>query len=201
MMAPSPESSKPSDTVPDLAKTEVLIEALPYFQRYAGRTFVVKYGGHAMGEPQAARDFAEDIVLLKAVGINPVVVHGGGPHPRRRRRRPDGGRRAGARTTRPRGDHGDGRRAPGRLHARRVEQVLRAPRNPVKRSTVAAGGELVADLRCVHGHGEAEARRGELRRRADHGGRPALFPHKELLAQPLFDVIGRVDVHQSVVYS
>lgn len=63
----------------ELAKAEVLIEALPYFQRYAGRTFVVKYGGHAMGNPQAARDFAEDIVLLKAVGINPVVVHGGGP--------------------------------------------------------------------------------------------------------------------------
>ena len=62
-----------------LAKAEVLIEALPYFQRYAGRTFVVKYGGHAMGEPEAARDFAEDIVLLRAVGINPVVVHGGGP--------------------------------------------------------------------------------------------------------------------------
>ncbi len=78
-MAASPTSSKGSAEVPDLAKTEVLIEALPYFQRYAGRTFVVKYGGHAMGEPQAARDFAEDIVLLKAVGINPVVVHGGGP--------------------------------------------------------------------------------------------------------------------------
>ena len=62
-----------------LAKAEVLIEALPYFQRYAGRTFVVKYGGHAMGDPEAARDFAEDIVLLRAVGINPVVVHGGGP--------------------------------------------------------------------------------------------------------------------------
>ncbi|GGD85719.1 acetylglutamate kinase [Tsuneonella deserti] len=62
-----------------LAKAEVLIEALPYLQRYAGCTFVVKYGGHAMGDPAAARDFAEDIVLLKAVGINPVVVHGGGP--------------------------------------------------------------------------------------------------------------------------
>lgn len=72
------QSSKPSAT-PDLSKAEVLIEALPYFQRYAGRTFVVKYGGHAMGNKQAARDFAEDIVLLKAVGINPVVVHGGGP--------------------------------------------------------------------------------------------------------------------------
>ena len=69
----------PSGPIPDLSKAEVLIEALPYFQRYAGRTFVVKYGGHAMGDPDAARDFAEDIVLLKAVGINPVVVHGGGP--------------------------------------------------------------------------------------------------------------------------
>jgi len=62
-----------------LAKAETLIEALPYFQRYAGRSFVVKYGGHAMGDPAAAEDFAQDIVLLKAVGINPVVVHGGGP--------------------------------------------------------------------------------------------------------------------------
>ena len=67
------------DTQAMLAKAEVLIEALPYLQRYAGRTFVVKYGGHAMGDPGAARDFAEDIVLLKAVGINPVVVNGGGP--------------------------------------------------------------------------------------------------------------------------
>ncbi|AXJ95129.1 MULTISPECIES: acetylglutamate kinase [unclassified Sphingomonas] len=62
-----------------LAKAETLTEALPYLQRYAGKTFVVKYGGHAMGDPELARDFAEDVVLLKAVGINPVVVHGGGP--------------------------------------------------------------------------------------------------------------------------
>lgn len=62
-----------------LAKAETLTEALPYMQRYAGQTFVVKYGGHAMGDPVAARSFADDIVLLKAVGINPVVVHGGGP--------------------------------------------------------------------------------------------------------------------------
>ena len=62
-----------------LAKAETLVDALPYMQRYAGRTFVVKYGGHAMGDPELAHDFAEDIVLLKAVGINPVVVHGGGP--------------------------------------------------------------------------------------------------------------------------
>ncbi len=71
-----------TDHTPDpalLAKAETLTEALPYLQRYAGKTFVVKYGGHAMGDPELQRDFAEDMVLLKAVGINPVVVHGGGP--------------------------------------------------------------------------------------------------------------------------
>lgn len=71
-----------TDHSPDaglLAKAETLTEALPYLQRYAGKTFVVKYGGHAMGDPERQRDFAEDMVLLKAVGINPVVVHGGGP--------------------------------------------------------------------------------------------------------------------------
>ncbi len=62
-----------------LTKAETLTEALPYLQRYAGKTFVVKYGGHAMGDAALAQQFAEDIVLLKAVGINPVVVHGGGP--------------------------------------------------------------------------------------------------------------------------
>ncbi|KLE34124.1 acetylglutamate kinase [Aurantiacibacter luteus] len=68
-----------SDDPRMLAKAETLIDALPYLQRYAGRSFVVKYGGHAMGDPELAQDFAEDVVLLKAVGINPVVVHGGGP--------------------------------------------------------------------------------------------------------------------------
>ena len=71
-----------TDHIPNpalLAKAETLTEALPYLQRYAGATFVIKYGGHAMGDPELARDFAEDVVLLKAVGINPVVVHGGGP--------------------------------------------------------------------------------------------------------------------------
>jgi len=69
----------PAHQVAMLAKAETLIEALPYLQRYAGKTFVVKYGGHAMGDPELALDFAQDVVLLKAVGINPVVVHGGGP--------------------------------------------------------------------------------------------------------------------------
>ncbi len=71
-----------TDHAPDpamLAKAETLTEALPYLQRYAGATFVVKYGGHAMGDPELQRQFANDMVLLKAVGINPIVVHGGGP--------------------------------------------------------------------------------------------------------------------------
>ncbi|WP_299308515.1 acetylglutamate kinase [uncultured Croceicoccus sp.] len=72
-------ANSPFDTNTMLAKAEILVEALPYMKRYAGRTFVIKYGGHAMGDPEAARDFAEDVVLLGAVGINVVVVHGGGP--------------------------------------------------------------------------------------------------------------------------
>ena len=67
-----------SPTVPnDVAR--VLAEALPYIQRFAGATFVIKYGGNAMVEKELTRSFARDIVLLKCVGMNPVVVHGGGP--------------------------------------------------------------------------------------------------------------------------
>lgn len=57
----------------------VLTSALPYMRRFSGETFVIKYGGHAMGDPRLAETFARDIVLLKQVGINPIVVHGGGP--------------------------------------------------------------------------------------------------------------------------
>jgi acetylglutamate kinase len=62
-----------------IIKAEVLMEALPYFQRFYGKTFVIKYGGHAMENEELKASFAQDIVLLKYVGINPVVVHGGGP--------------------------------------------------------------------------------------------------------------------------
>ncbi len=62
-----------------MQKAQTLSEALPYMRRYAGSTFVVKYGGHAMGEEELARGFARDVVLLRQVGIHPVVVHGGGP--------------------------------------------------------------------------------------------------------------------------
>ncbi len=73
--------AKAPDTVdiPLLAKAAVLSEALPYMRRYAGETFVIKYGGHAMGDESLARLFAHDIVLLRQIGINPVIVHGGGP--------------------------------------------------------------------------------------------------------------------------
>jgi len=66
--------------VSPLDKARILSEALPHMQRYDEQTVVVKYGGHAMGEEQLARDFAHDIVLLEQLAINPVVVHGGGPH-------------------------------------------------------------------------------------------------------------------------
>ena len=60
-------------------KARVLIEALPYMRRFEGKTFVVKYGGHAMVEASLQRCFAQDIILMRQVGIHPVVVHGGGP--------------------------------------------------------------------------------------------------------------------------
>jgi acetylglutamate kinase len=62
-----------------ISKAEVLMETLPYFRRFYGKTFVIKYGGHAMADEELKESFAQDIVLLKYVGINPVIVHGGGP--------------------------------------------------------------------------------------------------------------------------
>lgn len=59
--------------------SDILIEALPYIRRFSGMTIVVKYGGHAMVDKQLADAFAQDIALLKFVGMNPVVIHGGGP--------------------------------------------------------------------------------------------------------------------------
>jgi len=62
-----------------LGQATVLSEAMPYMRRHAGETLVIKYGGHAMGDPELADMFARDIVLLRQIGINPIVVHGGGP--------------------------------------------------------------------------------------------------------------------------
>jgi len=74
-----------SSTDPDLShisprdKAEILAQALPYIRMFHGKTLVIKYGGNAMTDPALQQDFAEDVVLLKLVGMNPVVVHGGGP--------------------------------------------------------------------------------------------------------------------------
>jgi acetylglutamate kinase len=62
-----------------LEKARTLTEALPYMRRHAGKSFVIKYGGHAMVDQALAEDFARDVVLMKQVGMNPIVVHGGGP--------------------------------------------------------------------------------------------------------------------------
>ncbi|GAB2455393.1 acetylglutamate kinase [Comamonas humi] len=69
----TPTSIAPRD------KAEILAQALPYIRKFHGKTMVIKYGGNAMTDPELQADFAEDVVLLKLVGMNPVVVHGGGP--------------------------------------------------------------------------------------------------------------------------
>jgi len=73
MSVPSPDRAAAAE------QARILALALPYLRRYAGATVVVKYGGHAMGEEELAEQFGADIAILKQVGINPVVVHGGGP--------------------------------------------------------------------------------------------------------------------------
>ena len=72
-------ATSPSDLSSATEQARVLAQALPFLRRYAGATVVVKYGGHAMGEEHLALEFGRDIALLKQVGINPVIVHGGGP--------------------------------------------------------------------------------------------------------------------------
>ncbi|HET8585280.1 MAG TPA: acetylglutamate kinase [Casimicrobiaceae bacterium] len=69
----------PIDAVTATDKAQILAEALPYIQRFHDRTIVVKYGGNAMTEPALKSGFARDVVMLKLVGMNPVIVHGGGP--------------------------------------------------------------------------------------------------------------------------
>jgi acetylglutamate kinase len=68
-----------SNAIPAAEKARILAEALPYIRRFHGKTIVVKFGGNAMVDPELQASFARDVVLLKLVGMNPVVVHGGGP--------------------------------------------------------------------------------------------------------------------------
>jgi acetylglutamate kinase len=72
----------PTDDLSHIApreKADILAQALPYIRQFHGKTIVIKYGGNAMTDPALQQDFAEDVVLLKLVGLKPVVVHGGGP--------------------------------------------------------------------------------------------------------------------------
>jgi len=81
-MSAKPDSLEQGHAKPtrrEAAAAQTLVEALPYMKRYARQTIVVKYGGHAMGDQETAHNFARDIALLQQVGVNPVVVHGGGP--------------------------------------------------------------------------------------------------------------------------
>jgi len=82
---PTAAATAASGAVHDLAhitprdQAEILAQALPYIRKFHGKTLVIKYGGNAMTDPALQADFAEDVVLLKLVGMNPIVVHGGGP--------------------------------------------------------------------------------------------------------------------------
>jgi acetylglutamate kinase len=80
-MTTAPSASEPVNLshISPRDKAEILAQALPYIRKFHGKTLVIKYGGNAMTDPALQADFAEDVVLLKLVGMNPVVVHGGGP--------------------------------------------------------------------------------------------------------------------------
>jgi len=73
------DTPEPAAVMSPAIKASVLSEALPYLRRFHGKTIVVKYGGNAMTDESLQRAFAHDVVLLKLVGLNPIVVHGGGP--------------------------------------------------------------------------------------------------------------------------
>src|SRR6266571_2472859 len=74
-----PELSTRAREAPGRERIGTLLEALPYIREFHGKTIVIKYGGAAMSDPELREDFARDVVLLKYVGLNPIVVHGGGP--------------------------------------------------------------------------------------------------------------------------
>ena len=124
-----------NDTPLQLAQltAETLSEALPYIQRYAGRTIVIKYGGHAMVDEALSEAFARDVVLLKHLGANPVIVHGGGPQIANLLDR------LGIQS-----EFRDGLRVPDDATMEAVEMVLSGPINKsIVRAINAAGGKAV----------------------------------------------------------
>jgi acetylglutamate kinase len=116
-------------------RAAVLSEALPFFRRYAGKTVVVKYGGHAMGDEAVAERFAGDVVLLKQVGINPIIVHGGGPQIGQMLKR-----------LRIKSDFIDGLRVTDRATVEIVEMVLSGSINKQIVSAINAGGGYAIGL-------------------------------------------------------
>src|ERR1700761_3862690 len=76
---PTAKGRKPMTQDEISIKAGILSEALPFMRRHSGKTIVIKYGGHAMGNAELGAEFARDIVLLKQIGVHPIVVHGGGP--------------------------------------------------------------------------------------------------------------------------
>ena len=122
-------------TVDPKTRAAVLSEALPFFRRYSGKTVVVKYGGHAMGDEGVAERFAADVVLLKQVGINPIVVHGGGPQIGQMLKR-----------LRIKSDFIDGLRVTDRATVEIVEMVLSGSINKQIVSAINAGGGFAIGL-------------------------------------------------------
>ncbi len=170
-------------TTPD-QKAEILIQALPYIREFAGATLVVKYGGNAMIDEALKRAVMTDIVLMRYVGINPILVHGGGPEvseamrrmgqgagvrgrPARHRRRDDGDRRDGAR----RQDQQEHRRAP--------ERRGRAGRRPVRQGRKPAGRR------------EGDPPRRHRLRGPHHLRQPGHHPHADARGVYPRDLVGR----------
>ena len=170
-----------SDTKHWLRTAATISEALPYMRRFAGRRLVIKYGGHAMGEAALAQSFARDIVLLRQVGIKPVVVHGGGPQIARMLAR------LGIES-----DFVDGLRVTDAATIEVVEMVLAGTINKQIVTTINAEGGTAIGLsgqgRRAHRGGAAHAAHARQRDRRRACGRPRLRrrtkPHQRGAARP-----------------
>jgi len=138
-MAPRDEGkhamATPAEIEAATVRAKTVAQALPYLRRYAGATVVVKYGGHAMGDDHLAAEFGRDIALLKQVGINPVIVHGGGPQISAMLKRLD-----------IKSDFVDGLRVTGPLEVEVVEMVLSGTVNKQVASLITQAGALAVGI-------------------------------------------------------
>jgi len=138
-MAPRVEGkhamATPAEIEAATERAKTVAQALPYLRRYAGATVVVKYGGHAMGDDHLAAEFGRDIALLKQVGINPVIVHGGGPQISAMLKRLD-----------IKSEFIDGLRVTGELEVEVVEMVLSGTVNKQVASLITQAGALAVGI-------------------------------------------------------